>query len=108
VIILILPVIAYAAADLFIPANSQSNVIPLPVQFYQQIGTVDINISFINFSYAINFGRLTWGVLAFTGIFWLIGLGLLSLVYSLLYRFTAPPRYIGYDSPPVGKYRPPK
>jgi hypothetical protein len=108
VMLLLIPLMAYAAADLFVAYNQKSNLLPLPADIYKQVEPINQVIPGMNRQVNIGFGGITWADVAFTFIFWLLGMGVFSFVYALFYSMMAPPRYIGYDSPPVGRYRPPK
>jgi len=105
IILVILPIIAFAAADVFITWNQKAHLLPLPPEMYQRIGLVAYTIPITNKLLSFNFGSLRLGDVLFTIIWFLLGLGIFTLVYSVFYRFMAPPRYVGYDSPPVKKYR---
>lgn len=105
--LILIPIMGYAGAVEFIQFNERTATVPLPYQMYQPTGFVGIvaeeagNVP-IGFYVSVKLG-----IVIFTGIFAAVGFGFYTFVYALIYRMVAPPRYVGYDSPPVGKYRPP-
>jgi hypothetical protein len=50
-------------------------------------------------------GRLSYGDLFFTVIFMVLGFGVLSIFYGIIYRLIGPPRYGPLDSPPAKRIR---
>jgi hypothetical protein len=104
--LLLLPVLSWAGADVLITANQQAQWVSLPPEMYAPLGIVSIQIPEVKKPLQFGLGSLRLGVIIFTGVFLFIGVGLYSMVYAIFYRFMAPPRYQGFDSPPVGPYRP--
>jgi hypothetical protein len=103
---ILIPIIAYAGSVEFLKYNLSHPTIPISARMYQPTGFVGVTVEEAGGrKFGINVG-VQLGVILFTGIFSGVGFGLFTLVYAIIYRFTAPPRYLGADSPPVGKYRP--
>ncbi|MFZ6029803.1 MAG: hypothetical protein ACOYYS_18980 [Chloroflexota bacterium] len=103
--IIILAFVAYAAAVEFVDFNQNSRLIPLPEKLYQPIGYLSFKSADFGMSFGFQVGDTKWGVAIFTVLFYFMGLAIFSTIYAFIYRFIGPPRYIGYDVPPVGKYR---
>jgi hypothetical protein len=100
---IIMPIMAWAGADLFLQTN---NFVPLPPELYRQVslpatnaGTVDALTRAIN-GFLVDMG-VTWGMIFFTLVFLFLGYGVLSILYSLMYRVAGPPRYGEFDSRPM-------
>jgi hypothetical protein len=100
---IIMPVMAWAGADLFLKTNT---FVPLPPELYKQVliplskqGTIDSVSSAIN-SFLIDMG-VTWGMIFFTFVFLFLGYGVLSILYSIMYRVVGPPRYSQFDARPM-------
>ncbi len=104
-ILVLMPIIAYTAADVFVTMNGQYQWVPLPGEYYVPLGMQYIRIEDANFVYGINFGGLKMGVAVLTGIFLFLELGLYSLLYAIFYKITAPPLYGPTDAPELGRYR---
>jgi hypothetical protein len=103
--ILLIPIMSYVGADLFIRYNRW---FPMPEDLrqpilipYTQLDTIDVLIDSMNGF----LGRLIYANLFFTLVFLFLGFGVLSILYSILYRIVGPPRYGRFDSPPVKSYR---
>ena len=99
---------AYAGAVEFIQFNERAAVVPLPYQMYDLIGFVGTVVEEADNRPIGIYVNTKLGVVIFTGIFAGVGFGFYTFIYALLYRMMAPPRDVGYDSPPVGKYRAPE
>lgn len=99
----IMPLMAWAGAELFLQSNT---FVPLPPELYRQVlipmsdqGTVDAVTSAIN---GVLTGlKITWGTIFFTFVFLFLGYGVLSILYSILYRIAGPPRYGQFDARPM-------
>lgn len=109
-LIVLIPLVAYATAELTFPALQERNLIPRELLFTPQspdwlrIAPVLVQI------YQGLFGR--YGILAIlmlTFIYILVFGGILTVVYAYLYKLTAPSRYGPMDAPPprikVKKYK---
>ena len=102
VLILMIPIMAYAGAIEFWKANQAHQWFTFPPFMSKAI-----SISFLKYIPVLDqminpvLQRALYGHLVFMLIFMVLGFGLLSMVYASLYRFIGPPRYGAYDAPPV-------
>lgn len=102
VLILLIPIMSWYAAELFLNSNLQ---IALPRELtnpiivrYVHVPEIDRVIKdFNDYSIAHN---LVVGQFFFTVIIMIIGFGMLSVVYAVMYRVAGPPRYGPFDVPP--------
>jgi uncharacterized membrane protein len=90
----IIPLVAFAVAVLLVDANSQQHWLVVPYQMSEDItipflGTID------------NF----YAVILVTVLLSLIGFGILTIIYSIIYSAFGPPRYGPVDSPPIRRSR---
>ncbi len=105
-IMAIIPIMAYAASSLFVRANLRNHWIAFPPEFIKPITISALKIPYVNLP---NFnkilydalGRLYYADLAFFLLFLVLGYIILLVMYAFMYRVTAPPRYSGYDIPPI-------
>jgi hypothetical protein len=88
---ILIPVMAYAAADLFMQAAPGLGWFPHTSGIYG-----DLNLKYITLP-------VSMGTIIFTLFFTIFGFLLLSFAYAVIYRFTGPPRYGPTDSPPIRK-----
>lgn len=87
---ILIPIIAFAAAILVVEANIEQGWVPIP---YDMAKTVAIPfIGEIN-----NF----LAILVVAILLSLIGFGILTIFYSIIYSSFGPPRYGPLDAPPV-------
>lgn len=101
-LIILIPLMAWAGAELFMQTNQ---VITLPPELYQPVkiplspwGFVNtVLVAIDNF---LSSWRLTYGVLIFTVAFLVVGYGLLSVLYGIIYRLFGPARYSEVDARP--------
>ena len=109
-LIVLVPVVSYAAADLSTPFFMGRNLIPKELLFTPQAPDwMSISPILVQIFRTV-FGR--YGILAtllLTFIYILIIGGVLSVLYAFMYRMAAPPRYGPMDAPPpkikVKKYK---
>lgn len=101
--IIIMPVMAWAGAKLFLETN---NIVVLPEILNKLVlinisgqGTVDTATNWFN-NFTSGMG-ITYGQLFFTLVFLFLGYGLISILYSLLYSIIGPPRYSQFDARPM-------
>jgi hypothetical protein len=92
----LIPIMSYAGAVLLVQANLTYKWLPTPRDLAQ---TVSI-------PYLGEFPYLFANLLV-TGILMMAGFGVLTLIYSIVYRMIGPPRYGPVDAPPDA-YRPHK
>lgn len=100
---IIMPLMAWAGAELFIQTNT---LVPLPPELYRPVlitttnmDTVDTVTKSLN-SFLSGMG-VTYGKIFFTLVFLFLGYGVLSILYSIMYRVVGPPRYSQFDSRPM-------
>lgn len=100
---IIMPLMAWAGADLFLQTNT---FVPLPAELFRTVllprsnpGMIDSVVRSIN-SIMSGMG-VTYGQLFFTFVFLFLGYGLLSILYSIMYRIAGPPRYGQFDARPI-------
>ena len=103
ILIIIMPIIAFMIAKTFMRENSW---VVLPSGLYQIVVIPVTSIGFVNefLGPLNNFFRssnLSSGDLLFTIVFLVLGFGILSVLYAILYSLIGPPRYKEYDVAPV-------
>lgn len=87
ILLILLPIISFAAARLLVQANNEQRWIQVPGE---------LTGSFI----APVLGRVFFADLALTVVLIVIGFAIITVAYSILYRFIGIPRYGPLDSPP--------
>lgn len=102
-LIILLPIMAWAGAVLFLQMNT---ILKLPPELYQKVliplskqGTIDAASIAIN--RYLSSGGVTWGTIFFFFVFLFLGFGVLSIIYAFLYRLVGPPRYSQFDARPI-------
>ncbi|MCK4725203.1 MAG: hypothetical protein KAT29_05360 [Anaerolineales bacterium] len=88
--ILIIPALAFAGAILVVQANADQKWVPIPAELSQSLtlplfGTVESILAVV----------IVAVLLA------LIGFGVMTIIYSLVYSLIGPPRYGPQDAPPI-------
>lgn len=88
--ILIIPALAFAGAILVVQANADQKWVPIPAELSQGLtlplfGTVESILAVV----------IVAVLLA------LIGFGVMTIIYSLVYSLIGPPRYGPQDAPPI-------
>ncbi len=103
IMILLILVMAYAATDLSI----KSNILPLPPEMNNGLHVpAVIHIPYINFNIPTFWeGTIQYRFMFYYAIFVVLGFGLLTVIYSILYRFIGPPRYSQIDAGPMRTHR---
>lgn len=86
---IIIPIMAWAGATLLVEENSQRGWLPMPAQLAQTVTLPGLGA--IPFFYA---NLIVTAALA------LVGFGLLTVIYSLIFSTLGPPRYGPLDAPP--------
>jgi hypothetical protein len=86
-LIILVPVIAFAAARMLVQANSQQRWVEVPVELS-------------GFFVVPSIGRVFYADIALTAILIVIGFAVITIAYSVIYRFIGIPRYGPLDSPP--------
>ncbi len=87
VLLILLPIIAFAGAKILVQANRTQRWVQIPVE---------LSGSFI----APVIGRVYYADLAMAVILIVIGFAIITVVYSVVYRIIGIPRYGPLDSPP--------
>ena len=87
VMLVLIPIMAYAGASLLLDANASNHWVPIPREFR---GPAQYPYLFAHLGVA-----LLVSVLGFVAV---------VVFYSLVYRFAGPPRYGAHDAPPPRKY----
>ena len=107
IIMVILPILAYAGAWILTRENFKSHWLPLNPSLVAQIRMPVIDWSFLSFPIDTNFliawlpGQPLYYVdLLFFGAFLIIGVGILSIVYAFMYRAFVP-THGPFDAPEV-------
>lgn len=90
ILMIIIPVLAYAGAVLLIQANEKQHWLPMPRELTQPV-TLPL-IGTINEFYIL---------LIVTVLLMIIGFGVLTILYSLIYSTMGPPRLGPLDAEPV-------
>ena len=109
-LIFLVPVISYAAADVSMPFFLNRGLVPRELLFTPQAPDwLQISPALVQ---VFNFLFRRYGILATLGltfIYIIFITGILSVIYALLYRMTAPSRYGPMDAPPprikIKKYK---
>lgn len=101
-LMVIIPLVSYAAAELTMPLLQEQGLIPRELLFTPQ--TPDwLRLSpVLATTYQSVFGRYgILAILALTVIFIILIGGVLTVLYSYVYQLTAPSRYGPTDAPPI-------
>ena len=89
ILIILIPIMAYAGAVVLIRENTENNWVSLPREL-----TVSYVIPYLGF-------RINFADIAATILLMFIGFGVLVVIYAFIYRLIGPPRYGPLDSPPI-------
>ncbi|HLE51688.1 MAG TPA: hypothetical protein VI755_06475 [Anaerolineales bacterium] len=84
---ILLPIIAFAGAKVLVQMNSRQNWVPISKEL---AGSIVVPV----------IGRVLYADLAVMIILIVIGFGLLTVLYALMYRLFGPPTYGPLDVPP--------
>jgi hypothetical protein len=90
ILMLIIPVMAYAGAVMLVEANFTQRWVPVPADLARTISIPMIGAV-----------PNLYANLIVTAILALFGYGIMTIVFSLFYGMVGPPRYGPLDSPPV-------
>jgi len=85
--LILLPIISFAAAKLLVQENSRQRWVNVP----QEMG-ISFSVPFV--------GQVLIADIALTIVLIVIGFGILTVVYAIFFRLIGPPRYGPLDSPP--------
>jgi hypothetical protein len=86
-LLVLVPIISFAAARLLVQENLKTNWIEIPVELGGSFFLPEI-------------GMVTYAELAMMLILVIIGFGLLTVLYAVVYSLLGPPAYGPLDSPP--------
>ena len=89
-LMLMIPVMAYAGAVVLVRENSEQKWLPMPAELMQTV-----NIPYLGDV------RAFFAVLIVTVLLMIIGFGVVTILYSLIYSAFGPPRLGPLDAPPV-------
>jgi hypothetical protein len=91
IMLIIVPIMAYAGAVLLVEANFENNWVPIPWDLMgpQNIPVLGITVNNL------------YANLAVAALLTILGYGLLMFVYSIVYSMMGPARYGPQDAPPV-------
>jgi hypothetical protein len=106
-LILLIPIMAWFAASILVQSDFQlinSAQLDKPVRIkYVHVVEIDKVISEINKFSAAN--NLVSGQFFYTVILMVLGFGLFSVIYGIMYKIVGPPRYGPFDVPPQSMRR---
>lgn len=107
-LIILIPIMAYAAGLWFKTENEKQGWIPVPAELdrYINLSQAKDKVPVLTPAFEFIEGIYLLDVVL-TIVFIIVGFALMTLGYSFLYRFIGPPRYGPLDSPPIkkGAYR---
>jgi hypothetical protein len=85
-LVILLPIIAYSGGVMLVRANTEQRWVSLPGEL-------------LGFFSLPAIGRVYYADLAATAALLILGFGVLTVVYSFVYRLFGPPRYSPLDAP---------
>jgi hypothetical protein len=109
-LIILVPLMSYAAAELTMPALREQGLIPRELLFTPQTPDWLWMAPVLAQAYQAVFGRFgIFAILALTVIYIIFIGGIMTVLYAFMYQLTAPSRYGPMDAPPprvrVKKYK---
>ncbi len=109
-LIVLIPILSYAAAELAMPALQKQGLIPQELLFTPQTPGWLRVAPMVAQAYQAVFARYgILAILALTVLFIIILGGVMTMLYAFMYRLSAPSRYGPTDAPPprvkVKKYK---
>ena len=90
-LIILIPLMSYAGAQLFVQANREAHWLPMPFELTRAVEIPGIGLS-VPYLYA----NLLAGF-----VLMILGYALLTILFSIFYSVIGPPRYGPTDSPPL-------
>ena len=90
ILMILIPILAYAGAVLLVQANFEQRWLPIPRELVQ---TVRLPV--------LGSVQHLFANLIVTVLLMIIGFGAVTIFYMLVYRIAGPPRYLPPDVPPV-------
>jgi hypothetical protein len=105
-LMIIIPVVSYAGAALLVRENIEYAWFQVPVELSGVVNFEPV-YSFLPFlqSFLLSLGPIYYLDILLTVAFMIVGFGLVSGVYSIMYRAVNPSRYGPYDAPPIRRSR---
>ncbi len=94
IMLILMPVMAYAGAVELVNANFANGWVPMPAEFAKAV-----DIPFLGTV------RYLYAYIAMGLILLMIGYGILTILYSILYSAIGPPKYGPTDAPPPRRTR---
>lgn len=91
ILFLILPIIAFLAANLLLEMNSERGWVAVPPELTNSFTVPQVDYTISNF----------FATLMLTALILLLGFGLIMVVYSLIFSILGPPKYGPMDAPPI-------
>lgn len=109
-LIIIIPVISFAAAELTMPLLLKRGLVPVQLLFTPDTPKWLWNVPFLLVAYQFLFARYAiFATLLLTFIYILVIGGFFSVIYAFMYQITGPSRYGPMDAPPprtkIKKYK---
>lgn len=95
-LLILIPIMAYAGAVILVQANAEQHWLPMPRELTQ---TVELPI--------LGGFKQFYAIAIVTVLLIIIGYGLITFIYSLLYSAVGPPQLGPLDAPPIRR-SPPK
>jgi hypothetical protein len=101
---ILVPILSYAGAVLVVRANFQNRWLAVPAEIAGWINFAPVyQYVPVLRSFLLSLGRIYYLDIILAVLFIMVAFGLLTVVYSMLYRITGVPRYGPTDSPPIRK-----
>jgi hypothetical protein len=102
VLLLLIPIMSWYVTALFLGSNQK---VVLPVELTRVVAipstsVAEIDKVIISVNHYFDSTHFVFGQIFFTIIFSVIGFGILSFLYAIIYRVAGPPRYGPFDVPP--------
>jgi hypothetical protein len=104
VLIILVPILSYSGAYLVVRENFKSQWFSVPVDLMRSVNFAPMLRFLPELSGLVaSIGRVYYIDLALTALFMVVGFGILTILYSFLYKTMGPSRYGPVDSPPIRK-----
>jgi hypothetical protein len=96
ILIILIPIMAFAAAIMIVRTNIHAHWFDVPAELAGSYSVPDSIKLLIP-----DLDRLYYVDIAFAACFMIVGFGILSVLYAFMYRMFGPDRYGPVDSPPI-------
>ncbi len=104
VLIILVPILSYSGAYLLVRENFQSKWFAVPVDLMKSVNFAPVLTLMPQLSGVVaSIGRVYYIDLALTVLFMVVGFGVLTILYGILYSTMGPSRYGPVDAPPIRK-----